>query len=331
MMRDTILKINNLKKEFQVRVGFLQKERKITAVDDVNLDILESETIGLVGESGCGKTTLGRILAGLLPATSGKFYYKGKEITEIKKKKNKQIRKEIQMVFQDPFSSLNPRMTVSDILSRPLKVFKIGKNAKERNQIVLDTLESVGMKTEHMSRYPHEFSGGQRQRIAVARSLIVNPSFIILDEPTSALDVSVQSQILNLLVDIKTNFKLTMLLITHDLSVARFQCDRIAVMYMGRIVEISEKEALYNSPAHPYTRILLKSIPRTDPKQRREKAVSTGEVPSLLNPPPGCYFAPRCPLKMDICEQKAPELKRINEHQTCACFAVEKDITLHTR
>jgi len=322
-MNNTILKTQDLRKEFQVRVGFLQKERKITAVDNVNLNILQSETIGLVGESGCGKTTLGRILAGLLSPTSGRFFYKEKEITEIGKKKNKQIRREIQMVFQDPFSSLNPRMTVSDILSRPLKVFKIGKNTKERTKIVLETLESVGMKTEHMSRYPHEFSGGQRQRIAVARSLIVNPDFIILDEPTSALDVSVQAQILNLLVDIKTNFKLTMLLITHDLSVARFQCDRIAVMYMGRIVEVSDKEALFTSPAHPYTRILLKSIPRIDPNQRREKAVSTGEVPSLLNPPPGCYFAPRCPLKMDICETKAPELKKVNKHQTCACFAVE--------
>ena len=324
-MNNPILKTQDVRKEFQVRVGFLQKERKITAVDNVNLDILQSETVGLVGESGCGKTTLGRILAGLLPPTSGRFFYKGNEITEIRKKKNKQIRREIQMVFQDPFSSLNPRMTVSDILSRPLKVFKIGINAKERTDLVLEKLESVGMKREHMSRYPHEFSGGQRQRIAVARSLIVNPAFIILDEPTSALDVSVQSQILNLLVDIKTNFQLTMLLITHDLSVARFQCDRIAVMYMGRIVEISDKEALFTSPAHPYTRILLKSIPRTDPKQRREKAVSTGEVPSLLNPPPGCYFAPRCPLKMEICETKAPELKRLNEHQTCACFAVENE------
>ena len=319
-----IIRLEKLTRRFNVRVGYLQKVRSITAVDAVSFSISDGETIGLVGESGCGKTTLGRMLVGLLEPSEGSFFFQGTHLGSVPRKERKEYRRKIQMVFQDPFSSLNPRMTVYDILSRPLKVFGLESTSAGKRKRIQDTLESVGLKPEHMSRYPHEFSGGQRQRIAVARSLIVDPEFLVLNEPTSALDVSVQSQILNLLKSLKKTEDLTFLLITHDLSVSRFQADRIMVMYMGRIVESAPRELLFENHRHPYTRLLLSSIPQIDPRKRRDKKLSVDEVPSLLNPPPGCSFAPRCPMKREICDSAPPPLQTVEGSHQVACYAVHE-------
>ncbi|MDN5337645.1 MAG: peptide/nickel transport system ATP-binding protein [Thermotogaceae bacterium] len=317
-----LLKVENLLKEFSVVKGFWAKKARIKAVNNISFSIDEGEAVGLVGESGCGKTTTGRMLVKLLEPTAGKIFFSGEDISNLKGSKLKTIRREIQMVFQDPFSSLNPRMTVYDILKRPLEIFKVAKGSDEKKQIALEILQDVGLKPEHLTRYPHEFSGGQRQRIAIARALILKPRFIVLDEPTSALDVSVQAQILNLLKNLRKEHSLTYLLISHDLSVVRFLANRIMVMYMGKLVEVASTSELFREPLHPYTRLLMGSIPNPNPRHRKKLKMIEGDIPSLLNPPPGCFFAPRCPLKTSECDKAFPELREVKEGHLAACFKI---------
>jgi len=317
-----ILEVKGLLKEFDVRKGFWTKKATIRAVNNVSFTINEGETVGLVGESGCGKTTTGRMIVRLTEPTSGKIMFSGKDISSLKGKALKPLRKELQMVFQDPFSSLNPRMTVYDLLKRPLEIFKIAKTSEEKKEIALSILQDVGLKPEHLTRYPHEFSGGQRQRIAIARALILKPRFIVLDEPTSALDVSVQAQILNLLKHLRREFSFTYLLISHDLSVVRFLSDRIMVMYMGKLVEIAPTDELFKEPLHPYTRLLMNSIPNPNPRNRKKLKLIEGDIPSLLNPPPGCFFSPRCPVKSPKCDKTFPELREVKKDHFVACFKV---------
>jgi len=315
-----IVKVENLSKSFKVLRGALGKGAKIKAVNNISFDIEEGETLGLVGESGCGKSTTGKLLIRLLDPSGGKIFFEGKDISVIKEKEFKKLRKNIQIVFQDPYSSLNPRMTIYDMLRRPLKIFNLGEDKKDEMEVIQETLEKVGLKKEHITRYPHEFSGGQRQRIAVTRAIITSPRFVVLDEPTSALDVSVQAQIMNLLNDLKKNLKLTYLFISHDLSVVKFISNRIAVMYLGSIVEIAPSSEIFNNTLHPYTRLLFKSIPQPDTDIKMETAIDTGEVPSLLNPPPGCPFATRCSEKKDICDRQIPQLKETVTGHFTACF-----------
>ena len=315
-----IIEVKNLLKEFDVIKGFWAKKAKIKAVNDVSFTINEGEAVGLVGESGCGKTTTGRILVRLMEPTAGKIIFAGKDISILKGNKLKQLRRELQMVFQDPFSSLNPRMTVYDILKRPLEIFKIAKTSEEKKQTALKALQDVGLKSEHLTRYPHEFSGGQRQRIAIARALILKPRFVVLDEPTSALDVSVQAQILNLLRNLRKEYSFTYLLISHDLSVVRFLSDKIMVMYMGKLVEVAPTSELFKEPLHPYTKLLMSSIPNPNPRNRKKLKLIEGDIPSLLNPPPGCFFAPRCPLRTPECDKTFPKLREVKKGHLVACF-----------
>ena len=319
MEQEQILKAKNIKEYFPIRKGiFSTVKEHVKAVDNVNFHIKKGETFGLVGESGCGKTTLGRTLIQLIPPTSGTVYFMGNNLSNINKKELRKLRLHMQIVFQDPSSSLNPRMTVKQIIGEPLKI-NTKLNREEINKKVLLLLKTVGLDEQHMYRFPHEFSGGQKQRIGVARALALNPDFIVLDEPTSALDVSVQAQILNLFKDLQKKFNLTYLFITHDLSVIRYISDRVAVMYAGKIVELSPTQELFKKQLHPYSIALLCCIPIPDPKIKKEYIVIKGEVPSLINPPPGCKFHPRCPKKMPICEKTEPKLIEINKEHFVAC------------
>lgn len=317
-----LIRVENLTKEFNVnlRIG---KKAKIRAVDNVSLEIMKGETLGLIGESGCGKTTFGRMLVKLISPTSGRIIYNGVDITNMREKEFRPYRKRVQIVFQDPFSSLNPRMTVFDILRRPLEIHKvIGKN--NPREYIAKILEEVGLREEHMLRFPHEFSGGQRQRISIARALVLQPEFIVLDEPTSALDVSVQSQILNLLKDLKKSRNLTYLFISHDLSVIRYMSDRIAVMYMGEIVELAKADELFENPFHPYTKMLMDSIPIPNPSIRKSFSMIKGELPSLLNPPKGCRFSTRCDFRVKECETKHPDLIEVKKGHFVRCLRINK-------
>lgn len=320
---DVILEVKNLKKYFPIKRGivFSKHVGDVKAVDGVSFYIRKGETLGLVGESGCGKSTVARTIIRLLDPTDGEIIFDGVDISKLPYSSLRRIRRDMQIIFQDPYSSLNPRMTVSEIIGEPLQVHKIVSSSKEREKRVQELLELVGLAPYHATRYPHEFSGGQRQRIGIARALALNPKFIVADEPTSALDVSIRSQIINLLQDLQKEFKLTYLFISHDLAVIRHICDRIAVMYLGKIVELSENEDLYTSPLHPYTQALLSAIPIPDPElaEKRKKIVLTGDVPSPVNPPSGCRFHPRCPSAMDICSKIEPELKEIKPNQFVAC------------
>ncbi|MCD6545028.1 MAG: ABC transporter ATP-binding protein [Thermotogae bacterium] len=316
----SILKIEKLTKKFKVSNGFLKPKSSITPVNKISFDVKEGEALGLVGESGCGKTTTGRMIVKLLQPSAGRIFFENVDITHMKEKEFKRYRKNIQIVFQDPFSSLNPRMTVFQILRRPLRIFNLTENVREEQELVLKTLQEVGLKKEHLNRYPHEFSGGQRQRIAIARAIITQPKFVVLDEPTSALDVSVQAQIMNLLISLKEELKLTYLFISHDLSIVKFISDRIAVMYLGKIVELASKDEIFSNRLHPYTKLLFDSIPIPDPKIKAEFMIDLGELPSLTNVKAGCPFINRCKYKKLECEETTPALVDIGNDHYVACY-----------
>ncbi|KPU44545.1 oligopeptide transport ATP-binding protein OppF [Oxobacter pfennigii] len=309
-----LVQIRNLKKYFKVG------NRLLKAVNNFTLDIYSGETIGLVGESGCGKSTAGRTILRLYEPSEGEVLFEGQNIYQLSENEMKNIRRQMQIIFQDPYASLNPRMTVEDIIGEPLDIHKLASGQKRRER-VQGLLEYVGLSSEHMSRFPHEFSGGQRQRIGIARALAVDPRFIVCDEPISALDVSIQAQVVNLLKDLQKSMGLTYLFIAHDLSMVRYISDRILVMYLGNMVELADSSALHNEPLHPYTQALLSAIPIPDPKieKSRERIVLEGEVPSPINPPEGCAFCTRCPKAMDICKVTAPEWKEVKENHFAAC------------
>ena len=318
-MSKPLLKVNNLKKHFPIHGGILGKTvGHVKAVNDVSFEVNEGETLGIVGESGCGKSTTGRMLVRLLEATEGSVEFNGKNLISLSPKEMRKMRRDIQMVFQDPYASLNPRHTIEKILSEPLLVHGIG-DAKERKQKVKEFLEIVGLNAFHAKRYPHQFSGGQRQRIGIARALMTNPQLIIADEPVSALDVSIQAQVLNLMQDLQKKFSLTYIFIAHDLGVVRHISDRIGVMYLGKIVEMSDAEELHENPLHPYTQALLSAVPVPDPDFEKEETVLEGDMPSPANPPTGCAFHTRCPFKMDICSREEPAYREVEEGHSVAC------------
>jgi len=306
-----LLKVNNLKKYF-TKKGIGEKTT-VKAVNDVNLTAYDSETLSIVGESGCGKSTFGRCVLRLIEPTEGEVYFENKNILDLSKKDMRNMRKDVQIIFQDPAESLNPRATVKEILEEPLIAHKIPK--KERLPLIEDIIVKVGLSKEQLKYFPHQFSGGQKQRIGIARALILNPKLVVADEPVSALDVSVQSQILNLMRDLQEEYNLTYIFISHDLSVVEFISDRVAVMYLGRFVEFGNKDQIFNNPLHPYTQALLSAIPEPDPKVKKEKIILKGDLPSPSNPSQGCPFHTRCPMKMEICEQKLPEIKNIDGQQ----------------
>ena len=328
MTADFILQVNNLVKYFPITGGILGKQvAKVHAVDDVTFAVKKGKTLGLVGESGCGKSTLGRTILRLIEPTSGNIIFDGKDITKITQTELRPLRKEIQIVFQDPFASLNPRMSIKEILSEPYEIHGLFKDKNERLNKIVNLLKEVGLSPESIDRYPHEFSGGQRQRIGIARALSLNPKIIICDEPVSALDVSIQSQILNLMMDLRDKYNLSYIFIAHDLSVIEHISDDVAVMYLGKIVEYTSSDNLYKNPMHPYTKALISSIPRHNIVEKRERQVIQGDLPSPINPPSGCRFHTRCPFAKEICSTKIPELKNLgteNASHLVAChFSIE--------
>ena len=319
-----LLKVEGLTKHFPITKGVFRRQvGAVKAVDGISFDIFKGETLGLVGESGCGKSTASRVILQLYPATAGKVTFKGRDLMTLSKEELRKQRPQMQMIFQDPQDSLNPRMTVGSIISEPL--VEHGKfKGKERRERVEQLLESVGMNREFTNRYPHEFSGGQRQRIGIARALALSPEFIICDEPIAALDVSIQAQVVNLLEDLQEEYGLTYLFISHDLSMIRHIADRVAVMYLGRIVELADSESLYSNPLHPYTQALLSAVPIHDPKleKKRDRVILTGEVPSPANPPSGCHFSTRCPIAEKRCFEDSPEWREIATGHQVACHLV---------
>ena len=320
---NVLVELKDVKKEFVTAKTFMGKPLKtVHAVDQVNLSIYEGETIGVVGESGCGKSTLGRSILRLINPTAGQVLYRGDDITKYDKEQMRQMRRKMQLIFQDPYASLNPRMTVLELIKAPLDAFGTGTN-EERIQKVKEIMELVGMPENMMNRYPHEFSGGQRQRIVIARALVLDPEFVVCDEPVSALDVSVRAQVLNLIQDLQKTKKLTYLFISHDLSVVKYVSDRIAVMYLGRIVEIATKDELYNNPQHPYTKALLSAIPIPDVDNKMKREILTGDVPSPLNPPAGCYFHTRCRYASERCSAECPKLRDIGNGHMVSCHLCE--------
>ena len=324
-MSEPILKVKGLKVHFPVSGGFLAKKQIVKAVDGVDFEISKGETFGLVGESGCGKSTTGRALVKIYEPTAGKVIFDGEDITKIRGTKLKELRRDMQMIFQDPYASLNPRMTVGEIIREPMDIHGVFDTKEERENRVRELLEIVGLKPDHIRRYPHEFSGGQRQRIGIARTLALNPKFIVCDEPISALDVSIQAQVINLLEKIQKEMGIAYLFIAHDLSMVKHISDRIGVMYLGNIVEIGEADDVYHEPLHPYTQALLSSVPIPDPETARSKKriVLEGELPSPINPPSGCVFRTRCPKATERCAKEKPTLKNVGNRQV-ACFLYEK-------
>lgn len=318
-----LVEVENLKMHFPIKGGVLGKQvGEVKAVDGISFFIKKGETLGLVGESGCGKSTTGRMLLRLLEPTEGKIYFEGEDITKLSTSAMRKKRREMQMVFQDPFASLNPRHTVEKILEEPLIVHGV-KDKAERKRRVKELLEVVGLSSWHAKRYPHQFSGGQRQRIGIARALAVNPKLIIADEPVSALDVSIQSQVLNLMQDLQKEFDLTYLFIAHDLGVVRHISDRVGVMYLGHIVELADSEKLYDNPKHPYTQALLSAVPIPDVEHQKDRVILQGDVPSPSNPPAGCPFHTRCPAAMEHCASVKPVLKEVAEGHYAACHLYE--------
>ncbi len=314
-----LLSVRDLRKHFPVRKGLLRREvARVHAVDGVSLEVEQGETLGLVGESGCGKSTLGRTLVRLYEPTSGQVDYRGKDFLALRGEPLRAMRRNLQMIFQDPFASLDPRMTVGQILCEPFKVHRACPPG-ERQERARALLETVGLKAAYMNRYPHEFSGGQRQRISIARAIALNPELVVADEPVSALDVSIQAQILNLMKDLQEEFKLTFVFISHDLSVVDHFCDRIAVMYLGRIIEIAPKDELFRNPRHPYTQALIEAVPRVGAGKKKMKPALKGEVPSPITPPSGCHFHPRCPKRHDGCDRAYPQLVEVGPGHRVAC------------
>ncbi len=322
---DILLKVDDLRMYFPIKQGVFQRTvGNIKAVDGLNFDIRKGETLGLVGESGCGKSTTGRAILQLYRPTTGNIWFKGQDLTTLKGEDLRRTRRDMQMIFQDPYASLNPRMSVGEIVGEPFAVHNIA-SGNERKDRVQELLRTVGLNPYLVNRYPHEFSGGQRQRIGIARSLAVNPDFIVCDEPVSALDVSIQAQVINLLQDLQNQFGLTYLFIAHDLSVVRHISDRIAVMYLGRIVELADRNELYNNPLHPYSQALLSAVPIPDPdiERNRQRVILTGDVPSPANPPSGCNFHTRCPIMVDICKEQIPEFRELRPDHFVACHLAE--------
>ena len=322
-MKDNILvKVKNLKKYFPVRGGMFKFNRNLAyvqAVDGISFNIKKGETLGLVGESGCGKTTTGKTIIRLLEPTSGEVEFEGRDIFKLSKEELRKVRRNFQMIFQDPFGSLNPRMSIAEIVGEPLEIHKIIMNRKEKEEKVEHLLHVVGLNPRHMRMYPHEFSGGQRQRIGIARALASNPKFLICDEAVSALDVSIQAQIISLLEELKENFHLTYLFIAHNLSVIKYISDRVAVMYLGKIVELAYKYELYDNPQHPYTQALLSAVPIPDLTINRERILLKGDVPSPINPPEGCHFHPRCQHAGLICSQEEPVMQETSKEHWVKC------------
>jgi len=329
-----ILDVKGLQKFFPIQKGLLRKTvGYVKAVDDVSFYVREGETLGLVGESGCGKTTAGRTIIRLYEPTGGDVFFSSRVLSEtgapqmvnlakMDHRQMKFIRQEISMIFQDPVNSLNPRMTVGDIIAEPMVIH--GKYGVDSEQIIISLLERVGLRPDHLRRYPHEFSGGQRQRIGIARALSMNPRLVICDEPVSALDVSIQAQTLNLLEDLQGDFNLAYIFVAHDLSVVQHISDRVAVMYVGKVAEIADSDELYNNPLHPYTEALMSAVPKPDPKYKSERIVMQGEVADPSNPPSGCYFHPRCQYAIDVCKQKTPEFRELKPDHFVACHRAEE-------
>ncbi len=327
MSQDTILlRVENLTKHFPITRGIVIQRQvgAVQAVDKVSFFVRQGETLGLVGESGCGKSTTGRTILQLYRPTSGKVYFKDQDLTVMEGEDLRHMRRNLQIIFQDPYASLNPRMTVGDIVAEPMEVHRMGTR-KEQRERVKELLNLVGLNPYFINRYPHEFSGGQRQRIGIARALALNPEFIVCDEPISALDVSIQAQVVNLLEELQEQFGLTYLFIAHDLSMVRHISDRVAVMYLGKVVELADRDELYSNPLHPYTQALLSAVPVPDPavERQRQRIILTGDVPSPVNPPSGCRFHPRCPLAQDICSQSEPEWREVSPDHWVACHLVE--------
>ena len=319
-MPHPLLRVGNLVKQFPIRGGLLGREiDRVHAVDGVSFELAAGETLGLVGESGCGKSTTGRCILRLIEPTAGEIWFDGRNVTSIDRHALRRLCRDMQIIFQDPYASLNPRMTVGAIIGEALVIHRLAKSAREFEDRVVHLLETVGLHADHLRRYPHEFSGGQRQRIGIARALAVSPRLIVCDEPVSALDVSIQAQVINLLEDLQQQFNLTYLFIAHDLSVVEHISDRVAVMYLGRIVEIAPARELYSAPRHPYTEALLSAVPIPDPEVKRRRIVLQGDVPNPIRPPPGCHFHPRCPHAMDRCQREAPLLKDVAPGHRAAC------------
>ena len=320
-----IIRVKELEKYFLAKRGYIHMSQYVKAVDGISLDVMEGETVGLVGESGCGKSTLGRTIMKIYEPTGGEIFYRGQNITKLSNKKMHNLRKSMQMIFQDPYASLNPRFTIGDIIEEPMVIHNMYTKA-ERKEKVYELLELVGLKPDHIRRYPHEFSGGQRQRVGIARTLALNPDFIVCDEPISALDVSIQAQVVNMFEDLQQEMGLTYLFIAHDLSVVKHISNRIGVMYLGKMVELASAEEIYNHPLHPYSKSLLSAVPLPDPKAARanKRIVLSGDIPSPLNAPSGCPFRTRCPYATEACAQSMPPFNEVEKGHFVACHRVKE-------